>query len=74
MARSEFAIPTPVPNERGMVQLQSVTDHFDKLMDALDILMPQPSRRKSIVVTKLQEAFLFAVQETYSQPVNQVDS
>lgn len=58
-------------NDDGLRKVAEVKMAFSELLNAVESAVPKPSRERSLVATKLQEACMFAVRAVAVLPENQ---
>jgi hypothetical protein len=67
--RQEFAVH--ILNETGIDNATKLGEAFSTLLDTIDQIIPDKSREKSLVATKLEEASYYAKRAIAQLPVNQ---
>ncbi len=60
-------------NELGMEKSVAIRTAMSAALQVVENCLPQPSRERSIVVTKLQEASMFAILAVSMDAVNQAE-
>lgn len=59
-------------NELGIEKTRAIRQAMSTALEVVEACIPQPSRARSLVVTKLQEASMFGVLGVAELPENQV--
>lgn len=59
-------------NDLGRSKLKAIREAMSAALQVVEACIPTPSRERSIVVTKLQEANMFAARGVAEDPTNRV--